>query len=141
MAPDIQELHAWLVILKGKHVHKEWGAGKEVACHGGLLKWGKATVVELLDSTRARWRYLCVGGIWRRMENLSGYIQWSPTRVGGPELSLSLSRQDEPAEDPDVPRLLWFRGPLVEDSSHTHMFIFESAEAAAIAAGMLFSKE
>ena len=127
-------------MLQREDVIKQWAVGKEVACHAGLLTWGKATVVEVQNTSQAcSMRLLCVGGIWRRKEHQSGYIQWSPTRVGSPELDLN--RQDEPARHPDVPRMLWFDSPLVEDSSHTHMFIFESADAVAIAEGMLFPKQ
>ena len=126
-------------MLQREDVSKLWAVGKEVAAHAGVVTWGKATVVKVQNTKQAcSMLLLCVGGIWRRRENPSGYIQWSPTRVKSPELNLN--KQDEPAQDPDVPRMLWFNSPVVEDTSHTHMFIFESAEAVAIAEGMLFPK-
>ena len=46
-------------------------------------------------------------------------------------------RSDGPELDSNVPRLLAFKTPLLEDPSHIHTFIFESPEARAEAGRVL----
>ena len=50
---------------------------------------------------------------------------------------LTLNRSDGPELDSNVPRLLAFKTPLLEDPSHIHTFIFESPEARAEAGRVL----
>ena len=44
-----------------------------------------------------------------------GYVQWRPTRDRGAAGVLTLDRNDGPELDSNVPRLLAFKKPLLED--------------------------
>ena len=66
-----------------------------------------------------------------------GYVQWRPTLDRGAAGVLTLNRSDGPELDSNVPRLLAFKTPLLEDPSHIHTFIFESPEARAEAGRVL----
>jgi len=106
--------------------------------HRALHEWGKATVVEVENNAQSTTCVLCVGGKWRVADELEGgYVQWRPTRDRGAAGVLTLNRSDGPELDSNVPRLLAFKTPLLEDPSHIHTFIFESPEARAEAGRVL----
>ena len=135
VAADKQGLLVWLVLESRPTSVLE--VGTVVACHSGLLTWGRATVQEL-ECTRegalSTNRFLCVEGRWRPLG--IGHIEWQPTGRGD---ALVFGSADGPVLDPEVPRLLTFEDPVLEDRSHSHAFIFTSKDVRCTAAQMLES--
>lgn len=103
-------------------------------CHIGLATWGRATVVELDNIGKGTTRYLCAEGCWRALGIGRIGIEWRPCGRGD---TLVFSSADGPVLDSDVPRLLKFEDPVLEDQTHTHAFIFSSEEVRRLAAKLL----
>ena len=125
------ELPAWLMLELRPTTNE---VGSQVACHIGLATWGRATVVELDNIGKGTTRYLCAEGCWRALGIGRIGIEWRPCGRGD---TLVFSSADGPVLDSDVPRLLKFEDPVLEDQAHTHAFIFSSEEVRRLAAKLL----
>jgi len=125
------ELPAWLMLELRPTTNE---VGSQVACHIGLATWGRATVVELDNIGKGTTRYLCAEGCWRALGIGRIGIEWRPCGRGD---TLVFSSADGPVLDSDVPRLLKFEDPVLEDQTHTHAFIFSSEEVRRLAAKLL----
>ena len=123
---------AWLVVQSSSPTWATVGA--TVANYAGLLTWGPATVLELNDATGQQARCLGVTGSWHEVSLLSAPFQWQPFGRGD---ALYFGTADEPHVTADVPRVIEFAAPLVEDATHSHTFYFDSASVWRRAAAVL----
>ena len=121
----------WLVLAPCREDGPKYQVRSVVYNHEHLFEWGAATVLQLCDNNGQPYApCLCVEGRWsavdEQMSQSSAPSKW--TQIGKRDSTpLYFGQLDEPVAG--ARQLLTFASPVLEDSTHTSTFYFESVDA------------